>query len=369
MLPAQRDALTAAVTDGREHWDDVNTRWMGALVLVVGAGLSTVLLTLVPPTAHGNWGWPAAAAVIGFRLIAAGLLLAGSGPVRKNAVYAVSVIGIAGLCLLQFLASKEAFFHDLLLIDLLYVAAVHTPRRTLAALALAVAGMVPTLLYGESETVGVAEWAAEAVLWSLVVGLVMLYTLRSRGQRADLRRVSAQAQALARVDALTGLGNRRSFDEILDRELSVARRYDSALSVLVGDLDGFKAVNDRHGHPAGDALLREVAARLEETVRRPDACFRWGGDEFAVILPRTTRDRAEVVAARIRYAVSRGVHDPADKPIAISIGVAQLGPDQDAAAVLAAADTALLDAKPLRAAGRRSPWRFGRAEARGGARR
>ena len=369
MFRAQRDALSAAVTDGGEHWDDINTRWMGGLVLVIGAGLSTILLTLVPPTAEGAWGWHAASAVIGFRLVAAGVLLAGSGPVRMDAIYALSALSIAGLCLLQFLASKEAFFHDLVLIDLLYVAAVHPPRRALAALVLAVAGMVPTLLYGEAETVGVAEWAAEAVLWSLVVGLVMLYTLRSRGQRADLRRAGAEARALARVDALTGLGNRRAFDEVLDRELSVARRYESPLSILVGDLDGFKAVNDRHGHPAGDELLRRIATRLEETVRRPDACFRWGGDEFAVILPRTTRDRAELVAARIRYAVSRGVHDPADKPIAMSIGVAELAPDQDPSALLAAADSALLDAKPLRSAERRAPWRFGRAEARGGARR
>jgi diguanylate cyclase (GGDEF)-like protein len=149
----------------------------------------------------------------------------------------------------------------------------------------------------------------------------------------------------------------------------VARRYDSALSVLVGDLDGFKAVNDRHGHPAGDDVLRRVATTLEETVRRPDACFRWGGDEFAVILPRTNRDRAALVAARIRYAVSRGVQDPEGKPLAMSIGVAELTGEQDAAGFLASADQALLAAKPERTGTRRPAWRFGRAPARGGARR
>jgi diguanylate cyclase (GGDEF)-like protein len=369
MLRALRDPITAALSDGSDHWDDVNTRWMGALVLVLGAVLSGVLLAIVPPTAEGVWGWKVAAAVIAFRLVAAVWLATGRGRIRHHPVYAISIAGIAGLCLQQFLASEEAFFHDLILIDLLYVAAVHTPRRSAVALALAIGGVVPSLVRSGPETVTVAEWGAEAILWTLVVGLVVLYTTRARGQRAELRHMGMRAQALARVDALTGLGNRRAFDEALDRELGHARRYGTRLSVLVGDLDGFKAVNDGHGHAAGDELLRQVAVSISDAVRRPDACFRWGGDEFAVVLPATSRDRAELVAGRIHAAVARRVHDPAGAPVVISVGAAELLPDQEPADVLAAADAALLAAKSSRPAPRRPPWRFGRTEARDAGRR
>jgi diguanylate cyclase (GGDEF)-like protein len=188
-------------------------------------------------------------------------------------------------------------------------------------------------------------------------------------QRAELRRASQQAAALARIDALTGLGNRRAFDETLERELSAARRYATPLSVLVADLDGFKAVNDRHGHPAGDEALRQVADALVETVRRPDACFRWGGDEFAVLLPRTGPERAELVANRVRAAIARDVRVPGGDGMGISVGVAELRPDQAPDELLAAADQALLAAKAAREQPRTAGWRFGRTQARGGSRR
>jgi hypothetical protein len=200
MLRAYRESVRAALSGGADHWDALTTRWMGALVLVLCAGLACVLLTIVPPTASGSWGWQVAAAVIAFRLVAAAWLVAGTGPVRMDRVYAIALAGIAGLCTLQFLASHEAFFHDLLLIDLLYVAAVHTPRRAAAALVLAVGGVVPALLVRAPAAVGWGEWAAEAILWSLVVGLVLLYTERSRSRRAELLEASRRATALARVD-------------------------------------------------------------------------------------------------------------------------------------------------------------------------
>ncbi|HWT24862.1 MAG TPA: diguanylate cyclase [Solirubrobacteraceae bacterium] len=369
MLRAHRDSFRAALNGGAEHWDALTTRWMGALVLVLCAGLASVLLTIVPPTASGPWGWEVAGVIIAFRVAAAAWLVAGTGPVPKRRSYAIALAGIAGLCTLQFLASDEAFFHDLLLIDLLYVAAVHTPRCTAFAVALAIGGMVPSLLRGGPETVTVAEWGAEAILWSLVAGLVAVYVARVRAQRADLRRAGRQAEALARVDVLTGLGNRRFFDEILEREIDLARRYETPVSVVVGDLDGFKGVNDRHGHAAGDEVLRRVAACLDDAVRRPDACFRWGGDEFAVVLPHTSAVQAELVAARIRGAVAREVHDPGDTPVGLTLGLAELEPGQDADALLAEADRALLAAKPKRATPRRPAWRFVRAAAPGAWRR
>jgi diguanylate cyclase (GGDEF)-like protein len=138
--------------------------------------------------------------------------------------------------------------------------------------------------------------------------------------------------------------------------------------VLVGDIDGLKAVNDRLGHPAGDDLLRQVASRLVEAVRRPDACFRWGGDEFAIVLPRTSPAGAALVAGRVRDAVARDVSVPGVDGASITLGVADLGPDQASAELLAAADRALLAAKLARPP-RRAAWRFGRGIARGAAQR
>ena len=268
--------------------------------------------------------------------------------------------------------ADEAFFHDLVLIDLLYVAAVHTPRRTAAALALAVVGMVPTLVVAGHETVTVAEWAAEAVLWSLVVGLVdALHAAVARpARRAAARRARRRRRSPASTPSrawATGAASTRC----LDRELSVARRYDSALSVLVGDLDDFKAVNDRHGHPAGDECCGEWRPALEETVRRPDACFRWGGDEFAVILPRTNRDRA---AARGGAHPLRRVARRAATPRASRSRCRSASPSSRAtrtpAGFLASADRGAARGQAASApAARRPAWRFGRAPARDGARR
>jgi diguanylate cyclase (GGDEF)-like protein len=363
MLAPLRTAVGSALAGGSEETHDSDTRWIGALVLLLGAVLTSVLLAIVPPTAEGTWGWMVAAVVIAIRIGAAAGLISGHGPVRDGVVYAISLSAIAGLCALQYLASREAYFHDLILIDLLFVAAVHTVRRTLAAVALAVAGLVPPLVDNSIGAVSWAEWAAEAVLWTLVAGLVLLYTRRSRGQHAQLRRTRERAEELARVDVLTGLGNRRAFDEALDRELGHARRYGTRLSVLIGDLDGFKAVNDRHGHAAGDEVLRQAATLLAETVRRPDACFRWGGDEFAVVLRNTSRPAAELVATRVRAVVARGVCDPDAEPVTLSVGVAELGEDQDPSDLLATADADLLEAKTRRPVGaRRRMPRFGRLD-------
>ena len=306
---------------------------MGALVLVVGALLTGVLLAIVPPTAEGDWGWIVAAVVITMRLAAAAWLATGRGPVRYGVVYAISLLSIAGLCLLQYLATDQAYFHDLVLIDLLYVAAVHTPQRTAAAVALAVAGFLPGAWTSEGTltSVSIAEWAAEAVLWALVAGLVALYTRHDRAGSAPRCAAPASARRRSRASTpLTGLGNRRAFDECFERELSAARRYGTRAEHphrrprrLQGRQRRATATR-----PA-TTLLRAVADRLAETVRRPDACFRWGGDEFAVILPRTGLDEAELVAARIRAALTREVRDPGGTPAAISLGVAELGTDQE----------------------------------------
>jgi diguanylate cyclase (GGDEF)-like protein len=120
-------------------------------------------------------------------------------------------------------------------------------------------------------------------------------------------------------DALTGLRNRRAYDERLLIEAARARRYRHPLSLCLLDLDGFKAVNDRLGHPAGDAVLEGMGRILADT-RLADECFRIGGDEFAILMPETTRRRAEIAVQR----VLNGIADArlGDGEISASVGIA-----------------------------------------------
>jgi diguanylate cyclase len=153
-----------------------------------------------------------------------------------------------------------------------------------------------------------------------------------------------EARRMADLDALTGLHNRRYFHEILAREVTRAHRYDRRLSLVLVDLDDFKAINDRIGHLAGDSVLAEASERMLSVVRGSDVPCRVGGDEFAVILPESGLDQADQLYRRIQTAVS-------SKPIGhvarlnLSAGVAELTPGDDANTLFERADEALYRAK------------------------
>lgn len=143
-----------------------------------------------------------------------------------------------------------------------------------------------------------------------------------------------------RHDALTGLLNRRAYEERLPVEIARASRYDWPLSLCLLDLDGFKRLNDTLGHPAGDRALQQVAALLDES-RLSDDCFRIGGDEFALLMPKTHREEAELAAARLSEQIRHiGMSDGS---LGASFGVAE-GPN-DPIALHAMADERLLAAK------------------------
>jgi diguanylate cyclase (GGDEF)-like protein len=145
----------------------------------------------------------------------------------------------------------------------------------------------------------------------------------------------------SRHDALTGLPNRRAFEERLPVELARASRQGRPLALCLLDLDGFKGVNDRLGHPAGDEVLRDVARILNDS-RVADDCFRIGGDEFAILMPNTSRDEATVAAERVAETVRSAALG--EGGIGASFGIAT-GGDRDSDSLLAAADQELLAAK------------------------
>jgi len=157
-------------------------------------------------------------------------------------------------------------------------------------------------------------------------------------------RLFREARRLADVDALTGLHNRRYFHELLAREVARAQRYSRRLSLIVFDLDDFKAVNDRIGHLGGDAVLAEAAQRVRSVVRRADVPCRVGGDEFAVIMPESGLEQAEQLFGRLQQAISAGPIAHIGR-LSISAGVAELGPDDLSFSLFERADAALYAAK------------------------
>lgn len=160
----------------------------------------------------------------------------------------------------------------------------------------------------------------------------------------ELERANARLRRLAATDGLTGVNNRAAFDERLEEEFDRAVRYDHPLSVILLDVDHFKAFNDTFGHPAGDAVLRAVAEQLTDAVRGADFLARYGGEEFAVVLPDTDLDGAMAVGERLRRAVADVRWDR--RAITISVGVSTIRPDTpDAEALVQEADRALYCSK------------------------
>jgi diguanylate cyclase (GGDEF)-like protein len=168
-----------------------------------------------------------------------------------------------------------------------------------------------------------------------------------RPGEADADDLAALAD-LTRRDALTGLANRRAFEESLRQEVARSRRTGDALAVVVLDIDRFKQVNDTHGHAAGDLVLAEVAGRAARALRAGDLLARIGGEELAALLPGATLSAAAEVAERIRRAVAHGAIavDGGALGVTVSLGCAALSAEeQDAAALLARADARLYEAK------------------------
>ncbi len=126
---------------------------------------------------------------------------------------------------------------------------------------------------------------------------------RERALLVQLRRDNAHLLTLCNTDPLTRLQNVRYFDTILERQFKIARRYGRNLSVLTFDLDHFKVINDTHGHPSGDYVLKEFAVILKRCVRESDVVARTGGEEFSIILPNADREQAGQFALRIRRSV------------------------------------------------------------------
>ena len=316
---------------------------MSGLLWIGGSLLCLAMLGLAPPDrALGAVGW-----LIGGILLAAGLAiglhrLRGDESSGFGALFAGTIMAVVAIGLLEWLAGgRTSPYHQLYALPVIYAATVQPRRRAVVGVALVGIVMWAPLLYAPPARQLPADIAGQLMLLVVLAfaGRIVFTVLRS--QRSVLRRTREQAHQLARRDALTGLGNRLRLEETLEVEVARARRQNSPLSLIIGDLDGFKAINDMSGHAGGDECLRRVAAAVGEASRTEDQCFRWGGDEFVVVLPETSEPEAAEVRRRVCTAASEACAGPDGGAVRLTCGTAELGPEDDVRSLLAAADEVL----------------------------
>ena len=209
----------------------------------------------------------------------------------------------------------------------------------------------PVIFLTADSSVQVDEAAMEAGALDYLVKGEITPRLVERSIRYTLKLSQAMRELhlLATRDALTGVLNRRAFDSMLREEVLRSRRFNHPLSLVIVDLDHFKAVNDTHGHPAGDAVLVEAARRLEAEVRGIDRVARIGGEEFAIILMETPENEAIIVAQRLvanMKATPIGVAPGVNLTVTLSAGISTLPVEEkNNLTLLESADRALYQAK------------------------
>lgn len=240
----------------------------------------------------------------------------------------------------------SATFPMVLILASMYVlgvrAAAFWTAASIAAMgtAIVVAG-VPAALEADSRSSYVGVFASRAIVMLAVFALAAIERLFADRQTKELH-------YMARHDSLTGLYNRRALDERLGEAIARARRHGRRLAVMVVDLDGFKAVNDAHGHAVGDALLRHLGERIALRTRSTDTASRTGGDEFAILLDDIVEDKqVDLFAERLLMALARPIQTGrGDFTLGASVGVTTLK-DEDASpdSILRAADLAMYEAK------------------------
>jgi diguanylate cyclase (GGDEF)-like protein len=274
---------------------------------------------------------------------------------RDAAVALATLLGAAGIWLQQL----PVF---LLIVVVLYAAARYPPRWVALALVALTAFIVLALTQGRAPF-GALPPREAVVMAQRLIFVAALLGLGFSALLSQLRRQQAELEArvaertrelreaneelarLVTVDALSGVGNRRLFDDALAREVARVQRYGGTLSLVFADIDHFKRINDRHGHAAGDEVIRSVAATLQRCARETDLVVRYGGEEFGILLPGTPAAAAARYAERARRAVAGQPHPAIGERVTVSCGVAELRPGTDPAGLVAEADAALYRAK------------------------
>ncbi len=341
--------------------DDTLLRRVHLVVLAIPLGLVLVLWVLVgTPDAFRMIVFPGVAVVHGTLLAG---LLTGRLTVRQTAPWVVvspAVVLVARLLVWELVPTSRpedlglvvaavAWFGVLAALAFLVFGTRRGVIVSLVGFALVEAGAAWSSVDGMLADAGTGRGpiaivvflaaghvALVGVLWVLARDVEHLAAVRTRAQVLEEQ---------ATTDPLTGVANRRRLDDELQRLVAAARRYDQPLSVVLVDLDEFKAVNDTHGHEVGDQVLVATVRSLAQAVREADLLGRWGGEEFLLLAPVTDHEAACVLAERCRRLVADARVARPGVAVTASFGVATLAADDDARALMRRADLALYTAK------------------------
>ncbi len=210
-----------------------------------------------------------------------------------------------------------------------------------------VTGHGDEMLASQVIQMGAYEYLPKSRINSESLSRVINNTLERARLRSDVKKVQAKMAEMSTVDDLTKLHNRRYFIDVLEGEFERAIRYDTEMALIMLDLDHFKKVNDTYGHPTGDMVLSGIGNILKKHVRRNDLACRYGGEEFAVILPNVSKDSIFQAYERFRKIVSEQLfeHESNQFQITVSIGIAFSNDVESANNLLSHADQALYQAK------------------------
>ena len=312
-------------------------------LLAISTALCLGFLPLEPVDDRlGRAGWLVAGLVLA--LGAAGVVALAQRKPGWGALLVVCYGVVGGVAVLNGLTGATTSAYANLFIVWAGAAAVNPPRRSFPVVVFAAAALwIPFALDGGTSAAA-GRLAAQSLL-ILVVGFVMcaaLFDIRRQRLTAEL------TDRLARQDPLTGLGNRRAFDETLAVEIARSRRDSTPLSIGIADLDDLKGINDRLGHLEGDRCLSDAARAIELSVRMTDRCYRWGGDEFVIVLPSSDRVVAEEVLGRMALAVAAVCETQDQRPVTLTYGSAEFEPGMSIDEVMAMADLSLLGNKPAK---------------------
>ena len=317
-----------------------------AAVLYVSAALLLALITVIAGTPEPL----PAGIIIAIALVLAGVhwLLGRSGRLSSDVVAASELVGVVLIAtLVATSGGADSPYPPYYLLTVVHCAIFQRRWHFGVVLGAAVLAFLAPFAY-DPDSAPLREVALVTIPPVIAMGVVINTIVAALGvERQRMAEREAEALRIADSDELTGVGNYRMFWRSLQNEIARARRYGGGFSLVLMDLDGFKEINDRLGHVAGDACLRSFAESVRDTIRTGDRCFRWGGDELVVLFPDTPIVEAQRVCVRIRAAV-RTSSAEAGEELQVSYGVAELAPGTDDEGLVRAADAALMTAKAER---------------------
>jgi diguanylate cyclase (GGDEF)-like protein len=291
-----------------------------------------IVLFLLP--VGGKTEWAEIAPALALQLIIA--IFLGLSPRDRHLHPSAAILGIVAyvlsVALLRDGAGPTSGYGPLVLLPVVW-AALQGRRVELGVAVVGVAAVyfLPTLLIG-APSYPSGGWRAGLLLAVLAAatGFAIMHLLER------VVRLVHRLEELASRDELTGLPNKRGWQELFEHELAMSRRLDEPLTVALLDLDSFKQYNDEHGHLAGDRFLSEAAAAWRGALRETDVLARWGGDEFGLLLPRCTHSAGEAIVARMRESLPEA---------RFSVGIVQWDGRASTEELLAIADAALYRSK------------------------